>query len=119
MHLRLGHVSLAIHSETELVVLLGIGTEKVCTVLRSFSLLEDGMFALMLATTMVALLLRSPDAGDFVPAPQVVQDGIMVMSPQGPVATWGRGLEGPVEAAIVVVSDSAAVAPSGELRKPW
>ena len=56
----------------------------------------------VLTAAIFALLLWAPDVGEPSPAPQVVQDGITVSSTEGPVATWGRGLERPVEAAVTV-----------------
>ena len=60
------------------------------------------MSGFVLTAAIFALLLWAPDVGEPSPAPQVVQDGITVSSTEGPVATWGRGLERPIEAAVTV-----------------
>ena len=75
--------------------------------------------SLALAVAVFALLLWAPDVGDAAPAPQVVQDGITATSTEGTVATWGRGLQRPVEAAVTVEAVVPVVIEGGELRRPW
>ena len=75
--------------------------------------------SLALAAVIVGLLLWSPDTGEPAPASQPVQDGITVISPQGPEAVWGGSLARPLESDITVDSDSPLVISSGKLRKPW
>ena len=77
------------------------------------------MSALFLAAAIFALLLWAPKVGEPSPGPQVVQDGITVTSTEGPVATWGRGLDRPGEASIRVDSVGSVVIAGGELRRPW
>ena len=77
--------------------------------------------SLALAAVVAGRVLSASGAGDPlpVPAPQVVQDGITVTSTAGPVATWARGLEQPVEAGVTVGSVAPVIIAGGELRRPW
>ena len=49
----------------------------------------------LLVLQSVALLSHSESTGVQGTSPPAVQDGVAVSSSEGPVATWGRGLDAP------------------------